>query len=255
MIPGLAALRGLFIPRHVHAAAIQAIVELLDGTALAADVEDALAHVEMCAACRHEVADVAPLVLGLRRFGAAVRANALPDAAGWRRLSERLAGAPRRTTLRAVAPALIAPLVVAVALMPAIGVSRSAYVTDLALSETGAAPGSDGVRPLRPAERAVDERANYDVLRWAGPPAADPGGAGSLVGLRIPGLPDPTLTERAPGDVAPAPGSVGGGWTVGSGGSGALGPAGGGASGAIGGVGSTTPAPLPVATADRGNGR
>lgn len=199
MIRVLAALRGLLVPRDDHAAAVRAIVELIDGSVLAAEADAALAHVESCPACRHEVADYAPIVFGLRRFGDAVRAGAMPPAGGWSRLAVLLPGRPPRrpTSLRSVAPALVAPLVVAFALMPTIGLTRPGYDVGAALSETGAAVGSASALPLRPAERAVDERANYDVLRWAGTRDwVASAGVTQIVGLRIPGVPTTAVGER-----------------------------------------------------------
>jgi len=174
------------------------LLDELDGGAPATAVEAALAHLERCDACRREVAEMAPLLAGLRRFGASVR-RAEPGTSGWQRLEARLRHRTPPGTRRSAVP-LLGPLAGALA-VPALALLLlgPAALQGPGGSALAQSPALDASVPAQAEEVAPGIG---EGLVAAGQPLPQAAAGAELVRLRI----DP-LINKDPA-AAPAPPST-----------------------------------------------
>ncbi len=197
------------------------LLEVLDGRPRDRAVEQALEHLGRCDACRRDMAELALIVAGLRRLGAAARRLDAPGG-GWGRVAQRL-GETRPSTapwLRAgrisLAGLVALPLVAALLVAPGL----AARLTGQTIATAGATLGVPGASASaqQPAPLPVPEALHAAALERAfaisdgsvadDVPAPAGGGAVTPRGPLPDGLLLPALVVPANGPAAPVPSTM-----------------------------------------------
>ncbi len=203
------------------------LLEVLDGRPRDRAVEQALEHLGRCEACQRDMAELALIVAGLRRLGAAARRLDAPGG-GWGRVAQRL-GETRPSTapwLRAgrisLAGLVALPLMAALLLAPGLAPGLAARLAEQTVARAGATLGVPGASAsasaLQQAPLPVPEALHAAALGRAfaisdGPvaddvPAAAGGGAVTPRGPLPDGLLLPALGVPTNGPVAPVPSTM-----------------------------------------------
>jgi hypothetical protein len=201
------------------------LLEVLDGRPRDRAVEQALEHLGRCEACRRDIAELALVVAGLRRLGAAARRTDAPSG-GWGRVAQRLGETRSSTTpwLRtgriSLAALVAVPLVAALLVAPGLALGPAARLAGQTAATAGAALGVPAASasalqqgPL-PVPGALHAAALERAFAISDGPVADDvpvSAAGGAVTPRGP-LPDglvlPTLGAPANEPAVPVPSTV-----------------------------------------------